>query len=81
MKRTKTFLKKAGTGLFLLIQTLEKATAQSAAGIDQATAEVSSYIDPISNLNQRLGGACTPRVRRWFPRGLDRSVRNLRSFS
>ena len=55
MKRTKTFLKKAGAGLLLLIQTLEKATAQSAAGIDQATAEVSSYIDPISNLIIAIG--------------------------
>jgi len=29
--------------------------AQSAAGIDQATAEVSSYVDPISNLIIAIG--------------------------
>ena len=55
MKRTKDFLKKTGAGLFLLIQTFERATAQSAAGIDQATAEVTSYIDPVSNLIIAVG--------------------------
>ena len=56
MKRAKNLLKKAGVGLFLLIQTLERATAQSAAaGIDQATAEVTSYIDPVSNLIIAIG--------------------------
>ena len=31
------------------------AAAQSAAGIDQATSEVSSYVDPISNLIIAIG--------------------------
>ena len=55
MKRTKNLLKRAGTSLFLLIQTLERATAQNAAGIDQATNEVKSYIDPVSNLIIAIG--------------------------
>ena len=55
MKRKMNFLKKAGAGLFLLIQTLERATAQNAAGIDQATNEVKSYIDPVSNLIIAIG--------------------------
>ena len=55
MKRKMNFLKKAGVGLFLLIQTLERAMAQNAAGIDQATNEVKSYIDPVSNLIIAIG--------------------------
>lgn len=55
MKKTKNLLKRAGVGLFLLIQTLERASAQSAAGIDQATNEVKSYIDPVSNLIIAIG--------------------------
>ena len=31
------------------------ALAQSSAGIDQATAEVSSYVDPVSNLIIAIG--------------------------
>ncbi len=55
MKKTKKLSKRAGIILFLLIQTMERATAQSAAGIDQATAEVTSYIDPVSNLIIAVG--------------------------
>ena len=55
MKRTKNLLKKASIGLFLMIQTLERVAAQNAAGIDQATTEVKSYIDPISNLIIAIG--------------------------
>ena len=55
MKRKMNFLKKAGVGLFLLIQILERAMAQNAAGIDQATNEVKSYIDPVSNLIIAIG--------------------------
>ncbi len=32
-----------------------QAVAQSSAGIDQATAEVSSYVDPVSNLIIAIG--------------------------
>ncbi|BBE16314.1 conjugative transposon protein TraE [Aquipluma nitroreducens] len=38
-----------------LILGIYQTMAQSAAGIDQATAEVSSYIDPISNLIIAIG--------------------------
>jgi len=55
MKRTKNLLKKAGVGLLMLIVSLEHAVAQSAAGIDQATTEVKSYIDPVSNLIIAVG--------------------------
>lgn len=55
MKRTKNFLKKAGIGMFLIIQTMERVVAQNAAGIDQATTEVKSYIDPVSNLIIAIG--------------------------
>jgi phage-related minor tail protein len=55
MKKTKSLLKKAGIVLFLIIQTMERITAQNAAGIDQATTEVKSYIDPISNLIIAIG--------------------------
>ena len=55
MKRTKYLLKKTGVGLLMLIVSLEQATAQSAAGIDQATTEVKSYIDPVSNLIIAIG--------------------------
>ena len=55
MKKTKNFLKKAGIGMFLIIQTMERVVAQNAAGIDQATTEVKSYIDPVSNLIITIG--------------------------
>jgi hypothetical protein len=55
MKKTKNLLKKAGIGLFLIIQTMEQIAAQNAAGIDQATNEVKSYIDPVSNLIIAIG--------------------------
>ena len=55
MKKTKSLLKKTGIFLFLLIQTMERVAAQNAAGIDQATNEVKSYIDPVSNLIIAIG--------------------------
>ena len=55
MKKTQNFLRKAGIGMFLIIQTMERVTAQNAAGIDQATTEVKSYIDPVSNLIIAIG--------------------------
>jgi len=55
MKRTKNLLEKAVIGLVLLIQTMERVAAQNAAGIDQATNEVRSYIDPVSNLIIAIG--------------------------
>ena len=55
MKRTKNLVKKVGISLLLLHFTLGQVIAQSSAGIDQATAEVTSYIDPISNLIIAIG--------------------------
>ena len=48
------FLKVPATvAIFFLV--LPRLMAQSAAGIDQATAEVSSYVDPVSNLIIAIG--------------------------
>jgi hypothetical protein len=55
MKKTNVLLKRIASGLFLLIQTLKQVAAQNAAGIDQATTEVKSYIDPVSNLIIAIG--------------------------
>ena len=41
------------TGILILSAT--ELLAQSSAGIDQATAEVSSYVDPVSNLIIAIG--------------------------
>ena len=43
-----------GAVIFYTLQ-IKGALAQSAAGIDQATAEVSSYVDPVSNLIIAIG--------------------------
>jgi hypothetical protein len=57
MKKQKTgnFLRFTAASLLLLLKSLERAAAQSSAGIDQATAEVTSYIDPVSNLIIAIG--------------------------
>ena len=55
MKKTKWLLKSAVASLLLFLGFLKQAMAQSAAGIDQATAEVTSYIDPVSNLIIAVG--------------------------
>jgi len=55
MKKAKSILLQAGAALLLLILKLDHVAAQSAAGIDQATSEVKSYIDPISNLIIAIG--------------------------
>ncbi|HZL09813.1 MAG TPA: DUF4134 domain-containing protein [Prolixibacteraceae bacterium] len=47
--------RRAETILAVLILGVYSAAAQSAAGIDQATTEVSSYVDPISNLIIAIG--------------------------
>jgi phage-related minor tail protein len=49
------FFKKAEALVALLILGVYQTMAQSAAGIDQATTEVSSYVDPISNLIIAIG--------------------------
>ena len=48
------FLKVSAFSVFLFAGVFQ-IMAQSAAGIDQATSEVSSYIDPVSNLIIAIG--------------------------
>ena len=43
------------TVLVVLTLALHEVLAQSTSGIDQATAEVSSYVDPVSNLIIAIG--------------------------
>jgi len=49
------FFKRAKAFVAFLILGAYQTMAQSAAGIDQATTEVSSYVDPISNLIIAIG--------------------------
>jgi len=49
------FFKRAEAIVAMLFLGVYQTMAQSAAGIDQATAEVSSYVDPISNLIIAIG--------------------------
>ena len=53
--KVKCFFKRAEAVVALLILGVYQTMAQSAAGIDQATSEESSYIDPISNLVVPIG--------------------------
>lgn len=54
-KSIQSFLKRAEAFCAALTLGIYSAAAQSAAGIDQATAEVSSYVEPISNLIIAIG--------------------------
>ncbi len=49
------FVLKVPAFLIVVFFGTSQAMAQSAAGIDQATAEVSSYVDPVSNLIIAIG--------------------------
>ena len=53
--RVQKFVQKVSAFTVLLIFGISQLMAQSAAGIDQATAEVSSYVDPVSNLIIAIG--------------------------
>ena len=53
--KVQRFFKKAEAFFALLILGVYQTMAQSASGIDQATTEVSSYVDPISNLIIAIG--------------------------
>ena len=53
--RVQKFVQKAVSFSTLLVLGISRAIAQSAAGIDQATSEVSSYIDPVCNLIIAIG--------------------------
>lgn len=55
MKTMKQFFLKAAVVIAASFVWITQSWAQSAAGIDQATAEVSSYVDPVSNLIIAIG--------------------------
>ncbi len=56
MKRsTQSFFNRAQALFAAFVLGVYQSLAQSAAGIDQATAEVTSYVDPISNLIIAIG--------------------------
>ncbi|MDD4191315.1 MAG: DUF4134 domain-containing protein [Mangrovibacterium sp.] len=54
-KQIQQFFLKAPVTAAILLLAIPQIMAQSAAGIDQATAEVSSYVDPVSNLIIAIG--------------------------
>lgn len=54
-KYSKPFFQKGSAILALTVFTAGQILAQSSAGIDQATAEVGSYVDPVSNLIIAIG--------------------------
>ncbi len=53
--RVQNFFREVSAFVAMLVLNIYSSMAQSAAGIDQATAEVSSYVDPISNLIIAIG--------------------------
>lgn len=56
MKRSFQRIFKKGTAVTAtLVFSVSRIMAQSSAGIDQATAEVSSFVDPVSNLIIAIG--------------------------
>ena len=56
MKKTrKRLVKTTSLAFALILLSFYNLIAQSSAGIDQATAEVSSYVDPVSNLIIAIG--------------------------
>ena len=54
-KHIQRFFLKVSATTAILFLAISQMMAQSAAGIDQATAEVSSYVDPVSNLIIAIG--------------------------
>lgn len=55
MKTIHHFFRKVTAFVLLSLFWIFESLAQSSAGIDQATAEVSSYVDPVSNLIIAIG--------------------------
>jgi hypothetical protein len=53
--KMKHILKRGQLLIALFVLGVYHSLAQSSAGIDQATAEVSSYVDPVSNLIIAIG--------------------------
>ena len=54
-KSIRLFFKKGLSVVTFLFTSVTTLLAQSSAGIDQATAEVGSYVDPVSNLIIAIG--------------------------
>jgi len=54
-KRVQKFFQKGSAIFATLIFSVSQIMAQSSAGIDQATAEVGTYVDPVSNLIIAIG--------------------------
>ena len=54
-KYVQRFFLKASVFAAILFFAISRVMSQSTAGIDQATAEVSSYVDPVSNLIIAIG--------------------------
>ena len=55
MKTIQRSFQKASAFVLLFLLWISQSVAQSSAGIDQATAEVNSYVDPVSNLIIAIG--------------------------
>ncbi|PXY01839.1 conjugal transfer protein [Marinifilum breve] len=49
------FFQRLGALMFLAYLSVSYALAQSSSGIDQATTEINSYVDPVSNLIIAIG--------------------------
>ncbi|WP_320167813.1 DUF4134 domain-containing protein [Mangrovibacterium marinum] len=54
-KRKQAIFQRLAAFAVILLTSARYALAQSSAGIDQATAEVNSYVDPVSNLIIAIG--------------------------
>ena len=54
-KRVREFFQMGAAIFATLIFSVSQIMAQSSAGIDQATAEVGTYVDPVSNLIIAIG--------------------------
>ena len=54
-KRVREFFQMGSAIFAILVFSVSQIMAQSSAGIDQATAEVGTYVDPVSNLIIAIG--------------------------
>jgi len=54
-KRKQMIFQRLAAFAVILLTSAKYVAAQSSAGIDQATAEVNSYVDPVSNLIIAIG--------------------------
>lgn len=54
-EKMQAIYRRGSSVIALIVLGMYKALAQSSAGIDQATSEVSSYVDPVANLIIAIG--------------------------